>query len=513
MSQRVHYDYSSRQRRIIWVVIFVLAAVVATGLFIYFSRTGEIVISADPAQAQIKFGEETVTGELAKNDLTPGRYLIEVSRAGFESVSEEIEIKRGQKIQRQIALAPQNFEFSLNSTPKKAEYKLILPDGSERKGQTPFKETVCAGEIKIELSADGFQTLSENYFLDQNRDLNLWLDQPGQLLHLLWQVPSGASPKGAAFRPNGEEIWVSLLMGKKAGANVFRASDGEKLQSINLKDNGGVEVIFNRAGDRAYVSQMETDTVYEIDVATREIIRSFPTKSTWCKILELSPDEQTLYVTNWSGNNISEIDLASGAVKRLIPTVATPRSVYVTRDGQYLYVAGFDKGELQRIKLDDLSSEVLYKSGGALRHIVADEDRQILYISDMAEAAIFRYHLDTGEMERWVKTDSNPNTIVLSPDKKVLFVSCRGTNADESYYVPGPDWGSVLVFDTASGEMLDAIVGGNQPTALALSADGTKLVSSNFLDGTLDLYAVPDYETLKNGNGGRSRQYKAELKK
>ena len=36
---------------------------------------------------------------------------------------------------------------------------------------------------------------------------------------------------------------------------------------------------------------------------------------------------------------------------------------------------------------------------------------------------------------------------------------------------------------------------------------------SNFLDGTLDLYAVPDYETLKSGNGERSKVYKAELKK
>lgn len=513
MSHQVHYDYSARQRRVMWVMIFVVAAVVATCLWIYFSRKGELIVSVDPANAQIKLGDELTTGQLDKKDLAPGHYTIEASRSGFEPAAEEVEVKRGQKIERQMTLVPQNFEFSLTSTPKKASYKLILPDGSERSGQTPFKETVRAGEIKIEISADGYQTLNETYFLDQDRQLELWLDKPGQLLHLLWQVPSGASPKGAAFTPNGAEIWTTLLMGKKAGANVFRAADGEKLQSINLKDNGGVEVVFNRAGTRAYISQMETDTVYEIDVATREILRSFPTKSTWCKILELSPDEQTLYVTNWSGNNISEIDLASGEVKRVIPTVGTPRSVYVTSDGQYLYIAGFDKGELQRIKVDDLSSEILFKSGGALRHIVADEDKQILYISDMAEAMIFRYHLDTGEMERWAKTDSNPNTIVLSPDKKLLFVSCRGTNASESYYVPGPDWGSVLVFDTETGQMLDAIVGGNQPTALALSADGTKLVSSNFLDGTLDLYEVPNYETLKQGDGGRSKVYKAELKK
>jgi hypothetical protein len=61
--------------------------------------------------------------------------------------------------------------------------------------------------------------------------------------------------------------------------------------------------------------------------------------------------------------------------------------------------------------------------------------------------------------------------------------------------------------------MFDAIVGGNQPTALAVSNDGTRLVFSDFLDNRLEVFGIPSYDILKNGNGGRSNVYKQDLKK
>ena len=45
----------------------------------------------------------------------------------------------------------------------------------------------------------------------------------------------------------------------------------------------------------------------------------------------------------------------------------------------------------------------------------------------------------------------------------MLYVSNRGRNGS-NYYLPGPEWGSVLAIDTRTGRILDAIVGGNQPT-------------------------------------------------
>lgn len=132
----------------------------------------------------------------------------------------------------------------------------------------------------------------------------------------------------------------------------------------------------------------------------------------------------------------------------------------------------------------------------------------------MGQGKILKVSLENDEIKEFAKTDTNPNTIALSPDNKILFVSNRGANySRDNYYLPGPEWGSVLLFDTETGKMLDAIIGGNQPTALAISSDGKILAFSNFLDGEIEIYQIPPSEILKTGNGGISKIYKGWIDK
>jgi len=317
-----------------------------------------------------------------------------------------------------------------------------------------------------------------------------------------------------AITPDNKEIWTTLLLNAKKGVSIFNTLTGENTADINLAGAGGVEVIFSGNGQKAYISQMETAQIFEIDTKTKKILRTFSTNSSWTKIIELSADEKTLFASNWCGDDISEIDLTTGRLRRRIPTVDTPRGLYPTTDGKTLYVAGFGNGEIEKIDLATGKGKIIYNSGGAMRHIVADEERGLLYISDMAKNVIWQLSLKNDQVTKFVNTDRNPNTIAFSPDKKILFVSCRGENASaENYYIPGPEWGSVLLFDTESGQMLDAIVAGNQPTALDISVDGKLLVFSDFLDSRLEVFQIPSYDVLKSGKGGRSQLYKSELKK
>ena len=98
-----------------------------------------------------------------------------------------------------------------------------------------------------------------------------------------------------------------MLLNKKRGVSVFNSSTGEKITDINLADGGGVEIIFSLDGQKVYVSQMETAQVFEIDAKTKEILRVFNTGSVWTKVLELSADGNTLFASNWCGDNVSEI--------------------------------------------------------------------------------------------------------------------------------------------------------------------------------------------------------------
>ncbi|MGH8908263.1 MAG: YncE family protein [Egibacteraceae bacterium] len=394
--------------------------------------------------------------------------------------------------------------------PDGAQVTIRSAGGSEQTGQTPFEAMVAGGALDVAVTLDGYNPLAEHVVLDQDRALDLWLDPAGQLHHKLREFTTGSNPKQVAFSPDGGQLWVTLLGGE--GVQVFDPSTGEQVAAIDLGEHGAVEVIFSADGSTAYASQMESASVFEIDRGTFTVRRQLPTGGVWSKVMALSPDGATLYVANWSSNDVSEIDLATGRVRRLLDTVGTPRGLYPTPDGRRLFVAGFDGGELARIDLATGASTTLLATGGAFRHLVGDPERGLLYADDMAGDATYVVDLDTEEIRELAATDEKPNTMDITPDGKVLYVSNRGENG-RSYYAPGPEWGSVLAIDTASGEVLDAIVGGNQTTGLDVSPDGRWLAFSDFLDNRVQIFALPPYATLVDGDGGRAAAHLADIRK
>ena len=387
---------------------------------------------------------------------------------------------------------------------------IVNGEGEALPADLPFDGQV-RGPVTVYVEADGYAPLVQDVALERDRNVRLWLDQPGQLLHKVAEWSTGGAPKQVAFTPDGSEIWVTLLNGR--GFEIYDAVTGELLANPELGDDGSVEVVFNRAGTRAYVSQMETASVYEIDVATREVLRTLDTEGAWTKVMLLSPDEQTLWASNWSSNDVSEIDLVTGEVRARMRTVTTPRGLYVTPDAAKLYVAGFENGDIEVIDLATREGEVIHRSGGAMRHLVGDPEAGLMYASDMSRHHVLVVDTATDEVSELADVDRMPNTIDISPDGRVLFVSNRGRNNPNGYVIPGPEWGTVVVIDTATGAYLDAVIGGNQTTGLDVSYDGTMLAFSDFLDNRVTVYRVPSYSVLVSGGGGRWEEHLAEIAK
>ncbi|MGH8897370.1 MAG: YncE family protein [Egibacteraceae bacterium] len=398
----------------------------------------------------------------------------------------------------------------LTTHPQGATITVRAADGSTQTGTTPFAGTLKGEDLELVVSLDGYNRMTRRVALDQDRGLDLWLDPKGLIHHKIGELTTGSNPKQVAFSPDGRQLWVTLLGGK--GVQVFDPWTLQRLAEIELGAHGAVEVIFSRDGLTAYVSQMETASVFEIDRGTFAVRRQLPTKGVWSKVMALSPDERTLYVANWSSNDVSEIDLGTGTVRRLLATVGIPRGLYPTPDGKRLLVAGFGHGQLAQIDLVSGHSQTLLDTGGALRHLVGDPSGGTVYADDMAKNAVYAVDLGSGQPRKLADTDQKPNTIDLSPDGKVLYISNRGANG-LSYNLPGPEWGSVLAVDTATGKVLDAIVGGNQTTGLDVSPSGRLLAFSDFLDNRVQVFEIPPLATLANGGGGRATTHLADLPK
>jgi DNA-binding beta-propeller fold protein YncE len=403
------------------------------------------------------------------------------------------------------------WRLRVTTHPAGAALQVRTAGGATRRGTSPFAATLRGGHLELTLSRPGYNRLVQQVVLDRHRSLDLWLDRKGLLHHKLGELRSGSNPKQVAFSPDGRQLWVSLLGGR--GIEVFDTRTRRRLREVKLGRHGAVEVIFTRNGRTVYASQMETASVWEIDRRSYRVRRQLDTGGTWSKVMALSPGERTLYVANWVSNDVSVIDLRSGRLRRLLPTVRTPRGLWPTPDGRRLYVAGFQDGELQRIDLaGGRRSRTLLRTGGAMRHLVGDPGAGRLYADDMGTSEAFVVDLATERVRKLADTDNVPNTIDLTPDGRVLYVSNRGKNG-ACYCAPGPEWGSVLAVDAASGRVLDAIIGGNQTTGLDVSADGRLLAFSDFLDNRIHLYTVPAHRVLAAGGGGRAAAHEAELRK
>ena len=494
-------------------MLVAIVALALAGLRWFVTRPAALALTAMPQDSVIKVLEiGSRPGTLTAEGVKPGRYKVTVSRKGYETITSSVVLKRGARTQERYLLRPRRFKVAVTCTPKGAGYEIRCSSGKLYRGTLPYEGAVPAGQLSVTLRAAGYNPAKTTTFIDEPRELSLLMDPAGQVVKALGVYPCGPAPKGVLIAPDNKEMWVSLLDGPPA-VEVYDPLTGVKKSTIKLNRYGAVEVAFSKDATRAYVSQMETARVYEIDRATKTRLRQMETRSSWSKVMVLSPDGRTIFVANWVGNDVSEIDVASGQLRRQLPAPKTPRGLYATPDGKSLYVAGFAEGVLTKIDLASGRVKQVMQSGGALRHLVADEKRKILYASDMEKDTVWAVDMTSDTSRLFCATDEKPNTIDLSPDGKVLFISCRGENSSVSYYIPGPEWGSVLLVDTSNGKVLDAIVGGNQCTALDVSDDGKLLVFSDFLDNRLRVYSVPSYETLKAGRGGRAISHLADIQK
>jgi YVTN family beta-propeller protein len=383
-------------------------------------------------------------------------------------------------------------------------------DGIRHQGSSPFTAQVPTGEVKLTVLGSGYGETSETIIVTGDTKREQWLNPTGQLHHKRYEVKTGSNPKQVAFTPDGKQLWVTLLGSR--GVQVFDTATGALLDVIIMGTRGGaVEVIFTLDGTRAYVSQMETASVYEVDTQKRKVLRRFGTGGNWTKILALSPDEKTLYAANWVSNDVSVINLTNGELVKKIPTVKTPRGVIITPDGKRMFIAGFEGGELQRIDLVSGERKTMLSTGGAMRHLAIDEKTKRIYADDMATGVAHIIDIDKETVSTLAKTDAFPNSIDLSPSGRYLYVSNRGENNPVSYSIPGPEWGSVVVIDTTTGKTVDAMVGGNQTTGLDVSPDGKLLAFTDFLDNRLTVMAIPTPEVLAASTGGYTAAHKAAV--
>ena len=98
-------------------------------------------------------------------------------------------------------------------------------------------------------------------------------------------------------------------------------------------------------GNRAYIACAASDSIAEVDIAAKKLVRSLPLKwegknlfGSMPDALALAPNGKTLYVASGGDNAVAEMELPSGKVRGHRPAGYFPTAFALTGDGKSLYV-------------------------------------------------------------------------------------------------------------------------------------------------------------------------------
>jgi YVTN family beta-propeller protein len=214
----------------------------------------------------------------------------------------------------------------------------------------------------IAITANGQQIVVANYYNDSisvltKGAMNAW-SKTGEL-----DLRPGKENPAESGVPGGEyPFWVVINGNSTAYVSSLRDREIDVVNISNLPAVMGRihvpgqpnKMTLNPAGTTLYVAQDESDSVAVIDRASNTVQKnifvggspemfhssSAPTGNNTNSVA-LSPDGQSLYVTNGTANDVAVVNLRDGNIAGLIPTGLYPTTVSTTRDGSYMYVANF----------------------------------------------------------------------------------------------------------------------------------------------------------------------------
>ncbi len=197
-------------------------------------------------------------------------------------------------------------------------------------------------------------------------------------------VTAGRIPKEIAVSPDGK--WVYVANWESNTVTVIDAEARARLKEISMYGTPR-GICFSLEGDKAYVCVMGGDTIAEIDVAAGHVV----SRQIYCgenpRHAVLSPDGNTIYVSNNIPGTVTVLDRLAGTVKATIKVGNKARTIAITPDGNYLFVCNYDDGTVGCVDLQARKQIFTYKSPKPIGMTV-DARGERLFISNYAPPQI-----------------------------------------------------------------------------------------------------------------------------
>ncbi len=186
-------------------------------------------------------------------------------------------------------------------------------------------------------------------------------------------------------------------------------------------------VVADAAGQRAFVTNAEDNTVTVVDIVNRKTIGTIKVGN-YPHGLRVSPDGGSIYVANVQEGTVSVIDTRSLSEVARVKVGTTPVQVGFTPDGNRVYVSLRDENKVAVI--DTVKREVIARIdvGRSPIQVYATPDSRLLYVAnqgtaDQPDDKVSVIDVTSGAVIKTIQTDAGAHGVVVSNDGAFVFVT------------------------------------------------------------------------------------------
>jgi WD40 repeat protein len=443
----------------------------------------EFEIVPPKASIRVLGAPENVVREFERRGKLPiGLYRLEISKRGFKTKVEEIEVNEGPNVLRAV-LEPLRARLFVNTDPHKTRITAIKKDSTiVRKHQSGmFLEW---GDYDVEVSSSGFETIKFGVSI-RSRDLiaAVSLDREDKTvgagaarsLHVEYKFP-GVYETAVAFTAQGD-VRAALASDKKV--EIWDVEKHRLLQTIPA-DNFVRALGFTPDAEVLAVTINESPIIQLWKVGNSRPLQAISSGYKDIHYLTFSPDGSKLASSDPSTVKIWHVE--SGRLLHKLDcevNPVNPPEVAFNGDGSRVAVICHGTIRLYEIKSGDLI-RIFEKDGCCDFVSLAYSSDGQSAVAGSGDGRVESWNVNTGERGivygKYIGGGVGPYLVAFSPDMRTLVSGYLG--------------GWVDIWDVESAEKRGFLIGHDDAVrAIAFSPDG-RTVATASTDGSVRLWDI-----------------------
>ncbi len=273
------------------------------------------------------------------------------------------------------------------------------------------------------------------------------------------EAPFDADIKNNSLAVSPDEHLAAVSYSDEKHVIVYDLQTGKSIKTLEGYVNPR-NIVFAPDGKRFFVSDSSLGTVNVVDAASFETIARYPVGYGVFGTV-LTADGRTLYANDEAASTVTAVDTTDGSARAVIPGFSQPRQgIRLGPDGKEAFVTNFlgDKITVVDLATHKITGEITgFK---ALRAISISKDGKTLYAANSGANEVAVVDLAKRAVVERIPVGKDPYGAALTPDGKFVY---SGNKADNS----------LSIIDTETRKVVGTITGFQEPRqAIVFTRDG-----------------------------------------